>query len=62
MAGAAAGDERDGAAVVGGGGGALVYDFVGGVEGDGGVGQGDGVESGLDEVGWVVDEVLGWWD
>ena len=54
MPAAAAGDEGD---VFGGGGGG-VDDFVGSVEGEGGVGEGNGVEGGVDEVGWVVDEVF----
>lgn len=35
-----------------------VYDFVWGVEGDGGVCEGDGVEGGGYEVCWVVEEVF----
>lgn len=55
MAGAAAREERDG---WGGGGGARVDDFVGLVEGEGGVGEGRGFEGGGYEVEGVVEEVF----
>ncbi len=57
MAGASARDDGDlGFCGVG----TEVDDFVLGVEGGGGVGEGDGFEGGEDEVGWVVYEVFGW--
>ena len=56
MARAAAADERDGVGV----GVSLVDCFVGEVEGQRGVGQGEGLEGGLDEVGGVVYEVFCW--
>ena len=56
MACAAAGDEGDALGILGLG--AEVDDFVGGVEGGGGVGEGDGAEGGGEEVGWVGYEVF----
>ena len=56
MAGASAGHERD---LRLGGIGTEVYDFVLGVEGSGGVGEGYRLKGGQDEVCWVVDEVFG---
>jgi hypothetical protein len=55
VAAAAAGDDANGGRGIRG---AAVDDFVGGVEGDGGVCEGAGAEGGGDEVGWVVDEVF----
>lgn len=40
--------------------GAEVDDFVLGVEGDGGVGECEGLKGVVDEFGWVVEEVLRW--
>ena len=37
---------------------ALVDDFVGGVEGDGGVCEGERIEGAVDEVGRIVDEMF----
>lgn len=56
MAGAATGDDGDLGSILGR---TAVDDFVVGVKGERRVGEGDGLESGVDQVGWVVDEVFG---